>query len=219
MIIFLSKEEAESREWITWCRENGQQTTCHSFIQFEAVPFNCPQEIAVVFFTSPRSVRFFLESCPNNDAIYACIGQGTAQALHAFGKQASFIGANPANPEEVATQFRSWLGERNVFFPISDQSLKTISGAIPDAQKQEVIVYRTGEKQQAIEACDWYVFTSPSNARAFLKTNTLLAYSGVVAWGKSTEQFLKDQGISVTKTLEDSSLTALIQFFSANLGK
>ncbi len=219
MIIFLSKEEAESREWIAWCRENGHQTKCHSFIQFEAVPFSCPQEPAVVFFTSPRSVRFFLEECPNNDAIYACIGQGTAQALHTFGKQASFIGANPANPGEVATQFRSWLGDRSVFFPISDQSLKSISGIIPDVQKQEVIVYRTGEKQQAIEACNWYVFTSPSNVQAFLKTNSLPASSGVVAWGKSTERYLRDQGISVTKTLEDSSLTALIQFFSANFGK
>jgi uroporphyrinogen-III synthase len=219
MIIFLSKEEAESREWITWCRENGQQTKCHSFIQFEAVPFSLPEAIAVVFFTSPRSVRFFLEACPENDAIYACIGKGTAQALRTFGKQASFIGANPANPEEVATQFRSWLGERSVFFPISDQSLKTISCAIPAAQKQEVIVYRTGEKKRAIEACDWYVFTSPSNVRAFLKTNTLPTSSRVVAWGNSTERFLKDQGITVTKTLEDSSLTALIQFFSANLGK
>jgi len=213
MIIFLSKDAESCPEWINWCAENRIQTRCFSFIHFEAAPFNCPQDVEVVFFTSPRSVRFFLEACPETNASYACIGKGTADALAATGKQAAFIGRNPANPEEVATQFHSWLGERNVFFPISDQSLKTISGAIPAAQKQEVIVYRTGEKQQAIEACDWYVFTSPSNARAFLKTNTLPASSGVVAWGKSTERSLKDQGISVTKTLEDSSLSALIHFF------
>jgi uroporphyrinogen-III synthase len=213
MIIFLSKDIESCPEWINWCAEKGIQTHCFSFIHFEAAPFICPQDVEVVFFTSPRSVRFFLEACPQTNAIYACIGKGTADALAAYGKQPAFIGSNPANPEEVATAFKTWLGDRRVFFPISDQSLRSISGILPDSQKQEAIVYYTREKTEQIAPCDWYVFTSPSNARAFLSANSLPEHAQIVAWGKSTARFLTENGIAVTKVLEDSSVPELIHFF------
>lgn len=216
MIVFLSKDSDACPEWIRWCAQNGVQTLCHSLIDFEAVFFSCPKETDVVFFTSPRSADFFFASCPHADFSWACVGSGTADHLRRMGKEVAFAGRTSADPQQVGLEFQEWLGSRRVFFPISNQSLKTISGQIPEAQKQETIVYKTQEKEVKIQPCDWYVFTSPSNARAFLHVHELPTEGRVVAWGKSTARFLSEQGVSVYKTLEDSSVEALIRFFDQN---
>lgn len=93
-----------------------------------------------------------------------------------------------------------------VLFPISNRSLKTIAGAIPEDQKEEVVVYSTDVIGKVIEPCDVYAFSSPSNVEGFFEVNTIREGAEVIAWGKSTERALEGyaeaMGFEVTVGVE-----------------
>jgi uroporphyrinogen-III synthase len=55
-----------------------------------------------------------------------------------------------------------------------------------------------------VEACAVYIFTSPSNAEAFLVQNTIPHGAKVIAKGESTQDFLQQQGIESTYFTDDS---------------
>ena len=154
----------------------------------------------------------FFKACqaiPENKRI-ACVGGKTAELLEALGHSVDFVGAKSGEPMLVAEEFKGWLAERRVLFPISDRSLKTISSAIDVDYKEEVVVYSTEVKGKVIPPCDAYVFTSPSNVDGFLMENVLPAGTKVIAWGKSTEKVLEECGVEVWKTLEKSGFEGLI---------
>jgi uroporphyrinogen-III synthase len=75
-----------------------------------------------------------------------------------------------------------------------------------------VEVYKTSLNRTKIWICDCYVFTSPTNVRAFLLANDRSSLKNVIAWGKSTENELVKNKIPVMKTLQTGTMIELENF-------
>lgn len=214
MLIFYSRPRDKAKELAEFCQKNNYDLIAQSLISFKEVPFELPKKsFNVVFFTSPRSVDFFLQSAklaPNMQI--ACIGSSTAKHLTELGFKVNFMGKNSAEPQQVAEDFQSWLGSKTVLFPISDQSNRSISKVLSDGQFTEVIVYKTLENSMKITPKpDVLVFSSPSNARAFFKKNTIHIKQIVCSFGRTTHNFLITQNI-YSELLEEPSEEAVIAF-------
>ncbi len=91
-----------------------------------------------------------------------------------------------------------------VLFPVSSRSMGSISSAFPPAQIECLTVYRTILNPRVVEACAVYIFTSPSNAEAFLLQNTIPGGAKVIAKGTSTQEFLQQHGIESTYFTDES---------------
>lgn len=218
MRIFLSKNNNECSEWLQWCSEHSVFTHTESLIHFQAETFEFDHSAEVVFFTSPRSVAFFLHVVSNTQQLtFACIGKGTADYLQSKGFHSDFIGQTAGEPEKVAQEFKTWLGTRKVFFPISNISNRSISAILPSEQYTEAIAYSTHQSTVQIPKCDWYVFTSPSNANAFLSCNDIPEQANAIAWGTSTEKALIQANWSPKHTLKEGTLDELMRYFKTQV--
>ncbi len=163
------------------------------------------------------------QSIPAHTLI-ACIGDKTAELLAQLGHTVDFKGSQSGEPKVVAEEFKVWLTSttlrlrqaqrdtlsQRVLFPLSDRSLKSISSEIPEEQKEEVIVYSTAVIGKAVEECDVYVFTSPSNVEGFFELNTVPVGAKVIAWGKSTEAGLVARGVAVWGSLGQSGIREVV---------
>lgn len=219
MKLFISKNEEEVPELALFCQTSGIHLLANSLIRFEDIDFDCPDKYDIVFFSSPRSVRYFLKRCQLREGIaLACVGSGTAKEMTNLNLPISFQGIE-ADTSKVAVEFLKWCGQRNVLFPISDRSLKTIVHAFPENQRTTVVVYKTKMETKPVPASNTYVFTSPSNVEAYFESNPKPNQDAqFVAWGPSTERALKSFGIGNIQTLEvanEASLIRLLKSFIA----
>ena len=224
--LFISKNASEIEPYRSQFDELGYSVVSHSFLSFypvESDPFSTElkHEYDVLFFGSPRAVIFFKASQSiSKDVVIACVGGKTAELLESLGHEVAFVGTKSGEPKVVGEEFKVWLtstalspsGSRRVLFPISDRSLKTISGVISEDQKEELVVYSTEVVGRAIEECDVYVFTSPSNVEGYLIDNVIPETASVIAWGKSTENALIERGVKVGACLERSGFEELLVY-------
>lgn len=210
--LFLSNSEIVNLGFLKFCESSNIELISKSLIDFRAIPFDTEVKTDVVFFASPRSVEFFFAEKGHTSGVFACVGEGTAKRLNKLGYQADFVGVNSGNPEDVAKDFRVWLGNRTVLFPLSSSSNKTISSHVPKTQLQELVIYETVALPEVIEECDIYVFTSPSNVVSFLECNSLPPNAKIIAWGQTTERKLLSLNVNVDLTLRSSSLEELRAF-------
>jgi uroporphyrinogen-III synthase len=215
--LFISKCTDEVLALVEWCKHMGVDLYAESLIGFEAVPFKQLMPHPIVFFSSKRSVQFYVEQ-PNlfeSNTLVACIGKATQAYLESLGYNVHFCGTAAGNPNEVAQEFLSWAGTRTVLFPVSSLSLNSISNVFPVAQKEVQVVYETTLTPKLIQPCNTYVFTSPSNVEAFFLENKLDQQANCIAWGKSTAQTLKNKGVWANKILSTSSITELLDYLSS----
>lgn len=196
-----------------WCKEQQLELVVQPFIQFHSIPFQWDSDEEVVFFSSPRSVSFFAtqELDRLRNKLLATIGASTAAALQNLGLKTHFVGEKSGTPDQVAQEFKAFVGEKKVLFPCSTKSLKSIASVFSPEQVRLLEVYATEYLAVAIEPCSIYVFTSPSNVRGFLQSNQLGENATIVAWGTSTERSLLENGITPNLTLAESSVTALLE--------
>ncbi len=201
---------------IDFCKQQQLDLIAHSLISFEPKDFEVSNSYDVIFFSSIRSAEFFLrkEKIDESKKI-ACIGQETATKLQNLGMNVDFIGMNSGNPSEVAFTFKDWLGNRIVLIPHSSESLFSIIEFLKPNQLLLVEVYKTLLEPRIIPICDCYVFTSPSNVRAYLLANTLSSLKNVIAWGKSTEKELQLKEIPVMKVLQTGTLIELESYLTS----
>ena len=209
--LFLSNSEIVDNQFLDFCSQHNIELNAKSLIAFNAVEHDDEINADVVFFSSPRSVDFFYKSLKDKNVSLAVLGSGTARRLNELGFSADFAGSASGNPEAVAEEFLSWLGDRTVLFPLSSRSNRSISRHVPTAQLKEVVVYETVNTPEKIDVSQIYVFTSPSNVEAFLSQNALPGDAVVIAWGKTTEKRMLEQGMRPTFVLETSSLRELEQ--------
>lgn len=216
--LFFSGTLSDNSPLQRFCDLNGWQLTARSLLEFETIPFAVTVPYDVVFFSSPRSVNYFIsqQRVPDNVQL-ACIGAGTAAALAKHNLTPAFVGVKSGDPEKVAQDFKAWLGERHVLFPLAKQSNETIAKVIPDQQKSIVRCYETRFVQQRIPAQDFYVFTSPSNVKAFLEVNALPPDAKAIAWGNTTNCKLVELEIKSFFVLEESSEEALVKVLAGLL--
>ena len=210
--LFISKDLSDLSVLPAFCQDNSIELVAQSFISFEALPFDSHLSASVIFFSSIRAAEFYLAqaSLPINCAI-ACIGSKTAEKLKAKGLHVSFIGETAGEPAIVAGQFKTWLNERKVLIPSSEQSNRSISQTLPASQVEELIIYRTVAKPLTISPCAVNVFTSPSNFLSFIQKNSLESNQTIIAWGKTTEKAIRNAGYAVNITLTYASEEELVE--------
>lgn len=212
--IFISKNPGEvillQREVDT----NGGFLEASSLISFVPVKFDIPPKTEIIFFSSPRGVEFFTRqsSIPTQCRI-ACVGKATQEKLLSIGYTPEFVGENNRSIEDVARDFKEFVGVSTVLFPSSDISLGTIASAIPENQRKTLIVYQTKLDSREVAPSDVYVFTSPSNVRSFFMKNHVATEALVIAWGNSTAKELNAYEIT-PKILGTPSLKCLIDILS-----
>jgi uroporphyrinogen-III synthase len=209
--LFISRNLSQDSELRAYCSEKNIQLIAESLIEFVGINVDEMAEASVVFFTSPRSVFYFLQQAtiqPNQQI--AVVGSTTAECLKQYGLQADFIGANATRPEEVANEFRQWLGKRTVLFPISNRSNKTMQNVLNESQYNECIVYETQLIPVQLPITpSVLIFSSPSNVEAFLLNNSLYSHQKIVSFGTTTQQFLHKQGFD-SEVLQNTTEKAMI---------
>lgn len=209
--LFISRNLSKDSELRAFCTEKNIQLIAESLIDFVGVEVNEVAETSVVFFTSPRSVFYFLQQFtiqPNQQI--AVVGATTAACLSQYGLKADFIGANATRPEDVANEFRQWLGKRTVLFPISNRSNKTMQNVLNESQYNECIVYETQLIPVQLPITpSVLIFSSPSNVEAFLLNNSLYSHQKIVSFGTTTQQFLHKQGFD-SEVLQNTTEKAMI---------
>jgi uroporphyrinogen-III synthase len=213
--LFISKNFNEIQDLNDFCTQKDIEVIAHSFLQFEAIPFQINESYEAIFFGSPRAVDFFLsqEIIPEN-CIIGCIGEITANSLKAYGLESNFIGENSGDTSRIATEFKKLAGNKKVLFPQSSISNRSVSSVFEANQIIEISIYKTAIHSLSIPNSDIYVFTSPSNVDGFLVDNNILENSNVIAWGKTTENYLIEKKIKVNHVLKNANLNELIQLLN-----
>jgi uroporphyrinogen-III synthase len=123
------------------------------------------------------------------------LGSGTADALKSYGVIPSFTGAD-GSIAETATAFLEKAKGSEVFFPIGNDSMRSIQQHISDKiTVHESIIYRKSPKPGFVmPKTDIAVFTSPAKAEACLNTGAILPHT-IVAIGETTALALKKAGV------------------------
>jgi uroporphyrinogen-III synthase len=190
------------------------QLEAQTLIEFSAIPFECPPAHDILFIASIRAADFYFANCQTNAQI-ACAGLETAKKVaQRYQKEVHFIAQQSDQPVREAQKFNVWRNNRSVCFPSSQLSVGTYAALIPESEKIILPVYNTHFKNVHIKEKDIYVFSSPSNVRAFLERNTISAQAQVVAWGSSTAQELVKKQISVNKVLNGQQQADLLTWLS-----
>ena len=211
--IFISKDPQDLNEGLLALQQNGV-LEAQTLIDFNALPFDCPPAHDILFIASIRAADYFFAKCQTSAQI-ACAGLETAKKVaERYQKEVHFIAQQSDQPIIEAQKFNAWRNGRSVCFPSSQLSIGTYAAHIPNREKTILTVYQTCFKELQIKEKDIYIFSSPSNVRAFLQHNTIAANAKVVAWGASTAQELVKKKISVTKLLSGQQQTDLLTWLS-----
>jgi uroporphyrinogen-III synthase len=162
-----------------------------------------------IFFSSKNAVNFFFMQQPElENRKLAAIGAATAAALPP--QYSSAWTGNTNNIEEVGNQFASVIGNAKVLFPQSDQSLQTVQHCLKPEQVENLICYTTAPQPLAVPAAHVLVFTSPSNVKAYLVANMITHGQHLIAFGNSTAESLRANGLENVTTLKKLNATELV---------
>lgn len=218
--LFISKAENELELLPRFCKEQHISLSTHSFLTFEATPFHITKSFEVIFFASPRAVRFFFQQETIADTVLIAVaGETTRKAITELGKEVHFSPINSGNIEESTLEFARWVNHKQVLFPTSDLSQKSYTQHLRQEQLEVVQTYKTQISTKKIEECAIYVFTSPSNVTGFLASNTFPENATVIAWGETTRaalsSFVKTDALLVLEQSTEASLAELLHHLLA----
>lgn len=209
--IFISKDPSQVLDLQKPIDNAGGILYARAFIRFESSNAETTPYTDIIFFSSPRSVNYYLQHHSiNANTRVGCVGKSTAHQLVKFGFEPNFVGADHRSIDEIAEDFKKFAENSSVLFPVSNISLGTIASKIHKEKRTVIEVYRTIFDSITIGSYDVYIFTSPSNVRSFLLKNNVAKDAFVIAWGNSTEQELTQSGIHCKK-LGTPSLECLIE--------
>lgn len=220
MVLFVSKKVANER-LLKFLKKRNVELVDRSMISFKKIDFDCPRndEYETIFFSSPRSVHYFLEQCKINDkAEVGCIGRSTQSTLKKFGITPDFVGQKSGDPLEVSKHFKAFTRDKRVLFPQSNRSHRSMQKQLNRENTINLIVYHTILTSFKLSKNpNVLVFTSPSNCEAFLQSNKISRNQKIIAWGTTTNQFLNVQGIKADHVLETSSFDELTKLLENQL--
>lgn len=148
-----------------------------------AVP---PPPAEWAFFSSPGSFEVFSEKWDCRPYKLAAIGTGTGDVI----RKAGYTVWTPqfSDTRKAAEEFASHVKpEERVLSPIGNKSLRRLNGLFPHTRLVEYVCYRTEAKAHIPEyPAQYMVFTSPSNAEAYLAQYMPREDACAVAMGPST---------------------------------
>lgn len=211
--LFISKNVNEIEQLINFCQEREIELIAHSFLQFEAIPFKIQSYYDAIFFGSPRAVDFFLQQEKLDSSVFiGCVGEITAQSLQDKGYTPNFIGKSAGDTSKIGLEFKELVQDKKVLFPQSSISHRSIASLFPPDQIEEISIYKTATYPKSIPTCDYYIFTSPSNVDGFLIENQFPLDTKIIAWGKTTCNYLLEKNQKVEHTLINSTVDELIEY-------
>ncbi len=202
--IFISKSLDEHNYLRKLCQRLQWRLTDVPLIQTKTIPVSFIPDCDWIFFNSKNAVRYFLSSSDSATELLhkkhiACVGKGTEHFLEAQGFSAHFVDSD-TSIENIAQEFSMLCKNQKVLFPCSTISNKSVGNQIQTVA--EVIylpVYSTIELGiRFSESFDIFIFTSPSNVRAFFKNNIASSHARYIAMGESTQKELMQYGISAS---------------------
>ncbi|MEZ4721401.1 MAG: hydroxymethylbilane synthase [Flavobacteriales bacterium] len=187
------------------------------FIRINHLPFKMPDVSSFdwVFFSSSNGVSAFLEHVSFDTIKHkkiAAFGEATARTLSNYVDHIDFT-AKIGQPEEVAQEFASFIGEETALFPSSTISIKSIASCLKPSQVTHIGCYETQTLISSADDYDAYIFTSPSNVGGFIESgNQIAAPAKVIAIGRSTADRLSSIGIpaAVADIPHEAELLALL---------
>jgi uroporphyrinogen-III synthase len=174
------------------------------FIKTELIHFNADliQE-DWIFFSSKNSVQSCIAAGVQLDKFkLATVGNGTSKVLPSS-LSISFEG-NSTEIEMESKRFASLVGLETVCFPSSDRSLHSFSKHLSSKQVNIIETYKTVLQPSGAPMASVILFSSPSNVEGFLKLNIIMPSQKIIAFGPSTANYLKSQGIAVFKILDST---------------
>ena len=184
-----------------------------SFIQTVKRPNLFYPETDWVFFSSPQSIRYYLEDHPVvPKRKYGVVGKRSTEILTQYGLIVNFV-AKGNDTQQSAKGFVEVLQDETVLFPSSNISLKTFEQFVPEHQKVSLVTYDTNEVGKKVEeAFGAILFTSPSNVRGYFLKNDSLP-SKVIALGKKTMQEIKNYSSCTVDLPSSFSVEAIRELF------
>ncbi|MFN7116204.1 MAG: uroporphyrinogen-III synthase [Saprospiraceae bacterium] len=213
--VFISRELAPESEFLQLVQAAGFEVVAKSLVTFRAVPFSTLPPVDWIFFYSKQAIQFFFEQVRQQNltinAKLAVFGKGTAKALEQEMYQADFVGIG--EPELNARHFALQAQGQSVLFPRAANSRLSIQQLLENKiEAFDLIVYENQPITNIdLPECEWLVFTSPLNAKAYFAQYTLQAMQRVLAIGKTTAQTLQQMGIANVTIAEEPSEMALAQ--------
>lgn len=206
MKLFLSRDKEHSSE-IYDAFPNWEITT-KSLIDFETVYAEKQEKTQWIFFTSRKTVDFYLDQFEITDEKIACIGASTANYLTQLGHSVKFVGQGN-DTSQIGKDFANGL-QGTVLFPQSDISLRKVQQELPNELVIDLVVYKTICHSYLIDSHDYYIFTSPSNIDSFFKYNYLPEEAKCFVLGSSSKQALISKNVSKIYISESPTMLSLI---------
>lgn len=213
-VVFISRDQKDCTELEQRLSALRANLLAQSFIRIEHIAFSPAIPMTDwIFFSSKNAVLAFFASAPLiGKQRFAAVGKGTAELLKQY-VPVDFIGEH-IDTTITAQDFKSVVGGATVLFPQSDISRKTIESACAASQVESLVCYSTQELEIKMKPADIYVFTSPSNVRAFYRLNAISPEAKVMAFGYPTQQVLSEHfsgNIIIPEALDTESLVRTIK--------
>ncbi|MCA1750515.1 MAG: uroporphyrinogen-III synthase, partial [Flavobacteriales bacterium] len=173
--------------------------TFQSCIKLSLIPgIELLPETDWVFFSSPSGVRLFFDAFSlSAKSKIAVLGRGTATALRGTGRIPDFVPETTDVQAAVEAFANLPKGNETVLYPRSSESLLRLRTAIPAESLVDFPFYLTlPDPPDAPSDADYLVFTSPSNAGAYLGMHELQRGQKAVAIGRSTATRISEEGLT-----------------------
>jgi uroporphyrinogen-III synthase len=212
--VFLSRD-IPSEVLVNHAKKSDWELICFSCIQKTIVTAENPPNADWIFFYSPSAVRLFAKNFDRSTRRFAALGEGTASAMRECEMTPDFIGSS-SNPSEVVKEFALLLSvDQTVVQARGEMSFERLREALNSDQIIDWPFYRSEPKSDIPEvAADNYIFTSPSNAEAYLTKHDLPEKSAAVVFGESTKIAIQKKAkvkIVVTKQPgEESAIQRIV---------
>ena len=206
----------------------GWQVEGQSLVQLEALPFEVPQGVDWIFFSSKNAVAFFFEAYPapentktqkhenTKTPLWAALGPATAAALADRVQRVDFIG--DGDPVRSAEAFLPLAMGQTVLFPAAKHSMESVPQQLEGRVRSLLLPVYDNYPVETPEprAADVLVFTSPMNTKAYFQTNALRYGQRLVAIGDSTARALAGLGypdVTVATAPDEMALAQSVLFF------
>ena len=211
--VLITKSIEDAGELLHYAIQNQIELIYHSFLSFEQIQISEIPEVDVLFFSSKRAVDFLLKQQIVSARVQvACIGSVTQHYLEDRGILVDFVGSNSSRPQEVSKELHRWLNGRTCGLVTAEESQRTIASYLDESLISYITPYRTVIHDDKLDSpMDVLVFTSPSNVKGFLQKNEI-HHQKVVAWGKTTEEFLLKNAIQNVYCLNNATEKEVISY-------
>ncbi|MCZ4407850.1 uroporphyrinogen-III synthase [Cryomorphaceae bacterium 1068] len=217
MKVFLSRNKP-SEALVIHAQKLAWELTWFSCIRKSLITREGPPEADWIFFYSPSAVEMFFENFGDYRAKWAALGEGTARIFRERGIEPDFVGKSP-DTSQVMREFKGIISaEERVVQARGETSFERLREVLKAEQIIDWPFYRSEPKNEipSVEA-DVYIFTSPSNAEAYLAKQTLPDKVVAVVFGESTKSALQAKSSILILVTDEPGEESSIQRIEAHL--